>query len=85
MTAFPNPTQGLVNIHLNNFANFPEINVVNSLGQKLTIEIKQSGSNERSLDLGGHAAGLYFLNIKDGNNYSSITSVQDVSIPQIVL
>lgn len=71
ITMFPNPASGEVYINLNTVnSDDLSITLFNSLGQRL-LHIPESeieGNTQAILDISNFASGLYFVNIKAGNN-----------------
>lgn len=65
ISLYPNPTKNEVNIAINrDLYNLLEIQVVNSLGQKLkSINTKDMRSNIIKLDVSSFGSGFYFINI----------------------
>jgi hypothetical protein len=66
LSFFPNPTNGLVNVQLPNF-NVDEkeikIEVFNYIGDNIYSEYIKSTRNNFSIDLQGHAKGIYLTRI----------------------
>ena len=70
VSVYPNPSAGIVNIRLEMLSSETiEVNVLNSVGQKIDLVgyRTKTGSNTFSIDLSDEPNGLYFLNIKSGN------------------
>lgn len=76
-TAYPNPTDGLLNVNIaNSTASEGKLVLYNALGQIVTSHLIMlvKGSSEDSLDLSGLASGVYTLSFqtKDGNQVQKI-------------
>lgn len=73
----PNPTNGITNLIIEDYNS--EINytvqVYNSQGQKLK-DIRLN-SSETSIDLSKEASGIYFIQIFDGTNVSSLKTIKE--------
>lgn len=63
---FPNPTEGLFTLQVDEF-NGALVSVYNSTGQ-LLIQQKISNANNHQFDLSKHAAGLYIVEVNQGNS-----------------
>ncbi len=71
-TIYPNPTNGLLNIHQNEA--IQEIIVFDILGNS-TFKVNTEGNNNVSIDLSNLAKGIYYVRIKsnDGFNIQKVT------------
>jgi hypothetical protein len=64
---YPNPSNGVFNIELENTKNIKQITVYNTLGQIVrTVSTKQAIKTYK-LDLSGNSKGLYFIGIEVDN------------------
>jgi Pregnancy-associated plasma protein-A/GEVED domain/Secretion system C-terminal sorting domain len=64
MTAFPNPTTDIINIGLNNNADF-KIDVMDVFGKIILSKTLSNGNGQ--LDLSGYAKGLYLIRAREVN------------------
>ena len=69
-TLHPNPTTGLVTV---TGKNLKRAEVVNTLGQRVVTATGQDGMLQ--LDLGGLPAGVYFVNVTDGEGRKCVRKV----------
>lgn len=65
---YPNPTQGILNIHLNGPRDIEDI-VVHDLYQRVVLDQKDIRSDRWSFDTSNLAAGLYILNIRTSEGW----------------
>ena len=70
---FPNPTTGVVQIRTQTSGNM-SVEIFNTLGAK--VRAASFNGTSTSMDLTGHAAGIYTVRISDGKN----TSVQRIAL-----
>ena len=65
---YPNPTNGSINIELNNQMGITEVEIVNSLNKTIYTEnINSHSQNKLSIDLSDQAKGLYIIIVKTNN------------------
>ena len=66
ISIYPSPTTGIVNLKLKNSSDrFPEIEIFNMLGNKLSnIKIEQSREGVYTFNLAGQEKGYYFIKIQ---------------------
>jgi hypothetical protein len=71
LSAYPNPTNGMVNIELRNLMNNPsEITILDALGRLIyqnTLDKNSQFLNTLSIDLNSYPKGLYFVTLKSGD------------------
>jgi hypothetical protein len=65
ISLYPNPTTGLVNLNLTSLKADATIQIVNAIGQVVYMTEKVNGII--SVDLSALPNGMYFANIKAGN------------------
>ncbi len=75
ISAYPNPTNGIINISANNPLNNASVKLVDAIGQICIIKQNISGSNF-SFDISEHPNGTYFLEITEGVNITTIKVVK---------
>lgn len=69
VTLFPNPTTGVFNITMSADAKDISIKVMNALGQTVkVVEANKVNGTNFSVDMTGHASGMYFVAITNGDN-----------------
>lgn len=73
ISIFPNPTSGIVQVHMQTAGNMT-LEIFNAMGAK--IRTTHFTGTSGSLDLTGNAAGIYTVRISDGNS----TSVQRIAL-----
>lgn len=70
ISTWPNPTQGIVNAEMEGFdAQNLKWRIVSQLGE--VIQFGEISGTEASFDLGGKAAGIYYLTVSDGKKQLS--------------
>lgn len=68
LEAYPNPTNGLVNIRLNNpTLELGSIRVLNTLGQ-VVFELEHTNSTRIELDLSKETSGVYWIQVTNGDD-----------------
>lgn len=67
--AYPNPTDGQLNIELNKTCNSINVQIINVLGEVLSVYTFEN-QNQLKLELNG-ASGLYFIRIQSSNGAST--------------
>jgi hypothetical protein len=67
---YPNPTSGMISVEMNgNFQSVGSLEIFNVLGEKLIgINDPRLFMQTMQFDLGGNPPGIYYLNIKTGDN-----------------
>ena len=75
VSVYPNPNKGRFNISLNRHYDNTEIIIYDVLGNLLSAHINSSSMNKYEVDLGNVAAGVYFVQVKNGehNHIQKIT------------
>ncbi|MFN7675603.1 T9SS type A sorting domain-containing protein, partial [Flavobacterium sp.] len=68
VSAFPNPTNGIVTIKINNYSGEIDFTLVDLSGRKVFEQNKINFYNEKSFDFSGIESGTYLLNIKTDNH-----------------
>jgi len=61
ITVFPNPTQGSVNVTIENVPGMADVKVFNTAGQ--LVQFAQTDLGTLTLNLSNHAAGMYFIEV----------------------
>jgi hypothetical protein len=64
---FPNPTNGKVNIDLENIKEFKHLYIYNTLGQLIESTAVNTNLKHYSINLKGKPKGLYFIGIETNN------------------
>jgi hypothetical protein len=64
VTAFPNPTNGIITIKINNYNGDLDFSLVDISGRKVFEQNKTNFHHEKSFDFSGIDSGTYLLNIK---------------------
>jgi hypothetical protein len=64
---FPNPSNGILNIHLNKISSSTKISVMNILGVEVKSFLVNDANVNRALDLSSLDDGIYLIKIKSGN------------------
>ncbi len=75
LSAFPNPTSGVFTMKLNLRASeVVSISAINSLGQEVMATKLNglSGTNEYRIDMTAQPNGIYFLNVRAGNQFKNL-------------
>jgi len=75
LSAFPNPTSGVFTMKLNLRASeVVSISAINSLGQEVMATKLNgiSGANEYRIDMTAQPNGIYFLNVRAGNQFKNL-------------
>lgn len=67
VTAFPNPTTGIVMVNTRGFASGMNITLMNYQGQTIANETLTNTSSAR-FDLSGYAKGIYYVKVSDSKN-----------------
>jgi hypothetical protein len=70
---FPNPTNGVFEIHLNSFNETTSVEIYNALGQRILVE--KVNSEIMTINLKEFNSGLYYVKIKNSEQQSQLIKV----------
>lgn len=75
VTIYPNPSTGMVNIHIGSNLKNIVISVFDIVGKQVQATVQNSNSNEVTIDLTNQADGTYFLRMQNGDQtrYQKVT------------
>lgn len=64
VTVFPNPTNGMVTLTINNFGNDTQIDILDLQGKRIYgTQVSATGTYTQTIDITGFANGIYYLRI----------------------
>ncbi len=72
VTVYPNPTNGMVNVEINNNSKPIVIEIYNAVGAKIADVAATETNGIFSYDLNAHPVGLYLVKITSGNQTSTV-------------
>jgi len=67
---YPNPTVETLNIRLNSASKATSVEVYSILGAKVFVKSINSGPETLAIPVSNLSNGIYYVSVKDGNNYS---------------
>ena len=79
MNTFPNPTIDVLNLSLEmNASKELTINIYNMEGRRMETQnvVTQRGDNQFRFDVASYSSGMYFLEVADGTNQTTIRFVK---------